>query len=83
MGAAGDAGSGMTTVGDRAALAPGARFLARSAAISRRRTIASVADVESVAAKPISNAVPSQSMVPSAETALTIVKAHFDLNTKH
>ena len=64
MGAAGDAGSGMATVGVRAALAPGARFLAKRPAISRRRTIASVADAESAAAKPISNTVPTQSMCP-------------------
>jgi hypothetical protein len=47
----------------------------KRAAISRRRTIASVADAESAAAKPMSNAVPTQSMVPSAEAALTIAKA--------
>ncbi len=73
--AGGTAGRGLAAAGVQAAPTPGARFPAKRAAISRRRTTANVADAESAAAKPISNAVPTQSMPPSAEGAPTIVEA--------
>ncbi len=73
--AGGTAGRDVATADVRAALAPGARFRAKRAAISRRRTTAKIADAESAAAKPISNAVPTQSMLPSAEGAPTTAEA--------
>ncbi len=75
-GAAGRAGRGLTTAGLPGGRAPpGARFRAKRAAISRRRTKANVAEAESAAAKPIRSAVPAQSKLPSAAGAPTTAEA--------